>query len=137
MREYANVFEYFVEFSKPHKTKPIPEGTVRVYFNIIMKEDGQYDIEFNFENESLKHNLDYNTMRKNMFEVSMHELISGEDKHILRSILHYEKDFSPLLVFYSYFDSTGTQMLILLFKSFTNQFYMLLVMDWPCSREQA
>jgi len=65
---------YEVEFSKPHATKPIPEGTVKVFFNIIQlqSEDGDdngYEVEFNFENESLKHKLS-NTMRKNMFEVS-------------------------------------------------------------------
>ena len=58
----------------PHATKPIPEGTVKVFFNIIQlqsegSEDNGYEIEFNFENESLKHKLN-NTMRKNMFEVS-------------------------------------------------------------------
>ena len=26
---------YEVEFSKPKETKPIPEGTVKVYFNIV------------------------------------------------------------------------------------------------------
>jgi len=62
-----------VEFSKPHATKPIPEGTVKVFFNIIQLQsengdDNGYEIEFNFENESLKHKLN-NTMRKNMFEV--------------------------------------------------------------------
>ena len=65
---------YEVEFSKPHATKPIPEGTVKVFFNIIQLQsengdDNGYEIEFNFENESLKHKLN-NTMRKNMFEVS-------------------------------------------------------------------
>ena len=63
-----------MEFSKPHATKPIPEGTVKVFFNIIQLQsengdDNGYEIEFNFENESLKHKLN-NTMRKNMFEVS-------------------------------------------------------------------
>jgi hypothetical protein len=48
--------------------KPIPEGTVRVLFSIIEKSNGEYIVEFNFENESLKHKLD-NTMRTNMFEV--------------------------------------------------------------------
>ena len=36
-------------------------------------EESGYEIEFNFENESLKHKLN-NTMRKNMFEVSFHLL---------------------------------------------------------------
>ena len=45
-----------------------------MFFNIItlQSEEGKdngYEVEFNFENESLKHKLE-NTMRKNMFEVS-------------------------------------------------------------------
>jgi hypothetical protein len=63
-------YSYEVEFSKPNPTKPIPEGTVKVYFQIIEKSNGEHIIEFNFENESLKHRLD-NTMRTNMFEVSI------------------------------------------------------------------
>lgn len=61
---------YEVEFSKPHLTKPIPEGIVKVFFSIIEKANGDHIIEFNFENESLKHKLD-GTMRTNMFEVSI------------------------------------------------------------------
>ena len=40
---------YYVEFSKPDKLRPIPEGTVKVYFDITIG-DGpdEYDIEFNF-----------------------------------------------------------------------------------------
>ena len=61
---------YYVEFSKPDKLRPIPEGTVKVYFDITVG-DGpdEYDIEFNFENESLKHRLD-STMREAKFQVS-------------------------------------------------------------------
>ena len=58
-----------MEFSKPRNTKPIPEGTVKVYFSIIEMENEEYDLEFNFENESLKHKKG-NTMRANMYEVS-------------------------------------------------------------------
>jgi hypothetical protein len=50
--------------------KPIPEGTVKVYFSIIEAEGGANEIEFNFENESLKHRAG-NTMRGNMYEVSI------------------------------------------------------------------
>ena len=63
-------FSYEVEFSKPHLVKPIPEGTVKVFFSLIERSAGDPLIEFNFENESLKHKLD-NTMRTNMFEVSL------------------------------------------------------------------
>ena len=62
-------YSYEVEFSKPKVDKPIPEGTVKVYFNIIEAEDGKHEVEFNFENESLKHRPG-NTMRNNMYEVS-------------------------------------------------------------------
>ncbi len=34
-QEIHNVLQYEVEFSKPLQTKPIPEGTVKVYFNLI------------------------------------------------------------------------------------------------------
>jgi len=32
---YANILQYEVEFSQPRQTKPIPESTVRVIFNIV------------------------------------------------------------------------------------------------------
>jgi hypothetical protein len=70
-----NFYSYEVEFSKPHATKPIPEGTVKVFFSIIEKANGDHIIEFNFENESLKHKLD-STMRTNMFEVNSYEINS-------------------------------------------------------------
>ena len=61
---------YFVEFSKPDKLRPIPEGTVKVYFDITIGDNpSDYDIEFNFENESLKHRPD-STMREAKFQVS-------------------------------------------------------------------
>jgi len=61
---------YYVEFSKPDKLRPIPEGTVKVYFDITVGDSPEeYDIEFNFENESLKHRLD-STMREAKFQVS-------------------------------------------------------------------
>ena len=59
-----------MEFSKPDKLRPIPEGTVKVFFDITVGETSdEYDIEFNFENESLKHRID-STMRQDMFQVS-------------------------------------------------------------------
>jgi len=61
---------YQVEFSTPKLTKPIPEGTVKVIFNVMEVADGEHEIEFNFENESLKHKIG-NTMRANMYEVSL------------------------------------------------------------------
>jgi hypothetical protein len=35
LREINNILQYEVEFSKPHQTKPIPEGTVKVYFDLV------------------------------------------------------------------------------------------------------
>ena len=63
------ICSYEVEFSKPKNMKPIPEGTVKVYFSIIEAEDGNLEVEFNFENESLKHR-EGNTMRTAKYEVS-------------------------------------------------------------------
>lgn len=38
---------YWVEFSKPKQEKPIPEGTVKVFFYIIQDEESDnYTIEF-------------------------------------------------------------------------------------------
>lgn len=78
VKQEANILEYKVEFSKPHQTKPIPEGTVSVIFRIStaineMEDNNGYDITFHFENESLEHSL-MNSMRKNMFEVSHSKL---------------------------------------------------------------
>jgi len=58
-----------VEFSKPKLVKPIPEGTVKCFFSVTETASGEPDVEFNFENESLKHRIG-NTMRGNMYEVS-------------------------------------------------------------------
>ena len=46
---------------------------MKVSFDIIQMDEEEYEIEFNFENESLKHKLD-NTMRTNMIEVSAFNL---------------------------------------------------------------
>ena len=77
------IWRYEVEFSQPKDIKPIPEGTVKVNFAIIdrlgqiepvtVREDdpsdgGRFEFEFSFENESLIHRLDGNTMRTSMFE---------------------------------------------------------------------
>lgn len=56
-------YRYYVEFSKPDKLRPIPEGTVKVFFDLTIGDNVEdVDIEFNFENESLKHRMD-STMR--------------------------------------------------------------------------
>ena len=41
---------------------------MKVLFDIIQMDGEEFEVEFNFENESLKHRLD-NTMRTNMFQV--------------------------------------------------------------------
>lgn len=72
------MLQYYVEFSKPDKLRPIPEGTVKVFFDITMGDSADdYDIEFNFENESLKHRMD-STMREDMFQVSQHAFIPAK-----------------------------------------------------------
>jgi hypothetical protein len=82
LEDFGNRLNYEVEFSKPHPTKPIPEGTVKVYFSIIVNKDGGYDIEFNFESESLMHTID-KTMRTNMFESWINKVL--EKKLIIKS----------------------------------------------------
>lgn len=52
---------------------------MRVLFSIIEKSNGDYIIEFNFENESLKHRLD-NTMRQNMFESWINRNLENKKK---------------------------------------------------------
>lgn len=37
--EISNIMQFVVEFSKPDFDKPIPESTVKVYFNVIVLED--------------------------------------------------------------------------------------------------
>lgn len=76
------MLQYYVEFSKPDKLRPIPEGTVKVFFDITMGDSADdYDIEFNFENESLKHRMD-STMREDMFQVSQHALIPAKSHYL-------------------------------------------------------
>lgn len=65
----GNIWCYEVEFSVPRNQKPIPEGTVKCFFFVTDMGDGTHDIEFNFENESLRHKIS-NTMRSTMYEVS-------------------------------------------------------------------
>ena len=65
----GNIWCYEVEFSKPKLIKPIPEGTVKCSFFVTDMGDGTHDMEYNFENESLRHKIT-NTMRSSMYEVS-------------------------------------------------------------------
>ena len=81
---------YEVEFSKPHPLKPIPEGTVKVFFALIEMPTGETAVEFNFENESLRHQLD-NTMRTNMFEKWIDRVL--ENKLKIKSQLHLGTEF--------------------------------------------
>lgn len=71
---FNNVHNYYVEFARPQKAKPVPDITVKVYFYVVEVFDDEdvdpespYKVEFNFECESLRHTMD-KTMRKNMFE---------------------------------------------------------------------
>ena len=77
-----------MEFSKPDKLRPIPEGTVKVFFDITVDGDkDEYDVEFNFENESLKHRMD-STMREDMFQVSAPIQIFS---YLLTEIYHFDR----------------------------------------------
>jgi len=101
VQEYVNILQYEVEFSKPHATKPIPEGTVKVFFNIIQLQsengdDNGYEVEFNFENESLKHKLN-NTMRKNMFEQWINRVLENKLKIKLQLHLGTEFEYTRLV----------------------------------------
>lgn len=84
------MYRYIVEFSKPLPSKPIPEGTVNVTFELFEKSDGGYMIKFFFENESLKHTLD-STMRTNMFEKWIDRIL--ENKLKIKSQLHLGTEF--------------------------------------------
>lgn len=100
-QEIHNVLQYEVEFSKPLQTKPIPEGTVKVYFNLIQLQnengdDSGYEVEFNFENESLKHKLN-NTMRKNMFEQWINRVLENKLKIKLQLHLGTEFEYTRLV----------------------------------------
>jgi len=72
----------------PKNKMPIPGATVKVYFSVVdleqQDEDGneynRFEFEFNFENESLIHKLDTNTMRTNMFESWINNLIEKKFK---------------------------------------------------------
>jgi hypothetical protein len=62
------LIRYEVEFSRPTNMKPIPEATVKTEFFITEKSNGEKIIEFQFENESLRHQMGL-SMRTNMVEV--------------------------------------------------------------------
>lgn len=89
-RASLTLYSYEVEFSKPLHNKPIPEGTVKVFFSIIETGGGQWIVEFFFENESLKHKLD-STMRTNMFEKWIDRVL--ENKLKIKSELHLGTEF--------------------------------------------
>jgi calmodulin len=97
IQSFNNVHHYYVEFSRPHKTKPIPESTVKVYFYVVettdddkVDPDKPYRIEFNFESESLRHTMD-KTMRKNMFEKWIDRVLEKKSK--IKELLHLGTDF--------------------------------------------
>lgn len=79
-----------VEFSKPKNMKPIPEGTVKVYFSVIEAEAGSHEVIFNFENESLKHKAG-NSMRGNMYESWINNVL--EKKLKIKTELHLGTEF--------------------------------------------
>ena len=86
----GNVWCYSVEFSIPKEVKPIPEGTVKCDFYLTELPDGGHEIEFNFENESLRHRVD-NTMRSSMYESWIDRLL--EKKLTVKSKIHLGTEF--------------------------------------------
>jgi hypothetical protein len=84
------ILSYEVEFSKPAILKPIPESTVKSEFFITEKSNGEKNIEFNFENESLRHQLNH-TMRTNMIESWIDRVL--ENKLKVKSLLHLGTEF--------------------------------------------
>lgn len=70
--------------------KPIPEGTVKVYFSVIEAEAGSHEVVFNFENESLKHKAG-NSMRSNMYESWINNVL--EKKLKIKTELHLGTEF--------------------------------------------
>lgn len=62
---------------------------MKVYFYIIEKDEG-HNIEFNFENESLRHSVG-KTMRTNMFEKWIDRVL--ENKVKVKSLLHLGSEF--------------------------------------------
>lgn len=96
-KSFNNVHHYYVEFSRPHKMKPIPESRVKVYFYIVETSDEEhhdpdkpYRVEFNFESESLRHTMD-KTMRKNMFEKWIDRVLDKKSK--IKELLHLGTEF--------------------------------------------
>ena len=82
---------YEVEFSKPKDTKPIPEGTVKVYFNLIeLEEENDYELIFNFENESLNHRKGV-TMRTKSYESWINNVL--EKKLKVKTEVHLGTEF--------------------------------------------
>ena len=88
--QVGNVWQYEVEFSKPKNIKPIPDGTVKVFFNIFQGMEELYEVEFNFENESLIHKKG-STMRANMYESWIDRVL--EKKLMVKSVLHLGTEF--------------------------------------------
>lgn len=86
----GNIWCYEVEFSTPKKVKPITEGTVKCFFFITDEGDSKHDMEFNFENESLRHKLD-KSMRPSMYESWIDKLL--EKKLKVKTELHLGTEF--------------------------------------------
>lgn len=63
---------------------------MKVYFNVIETENSNYELEFNFENESLKHKKGV-TMRTNMYESWINNVL--EKKLKVKTELHLGTEF--------------------------------------------
>jgi len=72
-----------------------------VYFSLIQLQsdsgdESGYEVEFNFENESLRHKLN-NTMRKNMFEQWINRVLENKLKIKLQLHLGTEFEYTRLV----------------------------------------
>lgn len=123
----GNAWEYEVEFSKPKNHKPIPEGTVKVFFSVFEDPDNDkgFDVEFNFENESLKHR-EGNTMRTNMYENWINRVL--EKKLKIKTELHLGTDFE-----YSRFVSLDGKII----DPFVPQFDIMKVKNFKMQKDES
>ena len=88
-KQEGEIYTFKVEFSKPKNIAPIPAGTVFVYF-MVYEENDETVVEFNFENESLRHKAGF-TMRSNMYESWINNTL--EKKLKVKTELHLGTEF--------------------------------------------
>ena len=95
-----DMYSFKVEFSKPRNNHPIPAGTVLVFFYVYEDDKAETVVEFNFENESLRHRIGQ-SMRGNMYESWINNVL--EKKLKVKTELHLGTDFE----FSRFIDESG------------------------------